>query len=90
MKKVKQYKSNYIPLKHVIVKLKDSYRVIIASQIKIVLQNTKLSDLYAGVSENVQENFFYRRFISFKREGEDPSRMFAGEGGPERTNKRFH
>jgi len=26
----------------------------------------------------------------FKREGEDPSRMFAGEGGPERTNKRFH
>jgi methylmalonyl-CoA mutase N-terminal domain/subunit len=21
---------------------------------------------------------------------EDPSRMFAGEGGPERTNKRFH
>ena len=27
---------------------------------------------------------------SFKREGEDPTRMFAGEGGPERTNKRFH
>ena len=26
----------------------------------------------------------------FKREGEDPTRMFAGEGGPERTNKRFH
>ncbi|MFB1483871.1 methylmalonyl-CoA mutase family protein [Corallococcus sp. RDP092CA] len=25
-----------------------------------------------------------------KREGEDPARMFAGEGGPERTNKRFH
>ncbi len=25
-----------------------------------------------------------------KREGEDPTRMFAGEGGPERTNKRFH
>ncbi|RLD74770.1 MAG: methylmalonyl-CoA mutase, partial [Bacteroidetes bacterium] len=24
------------------------------------------------------------------REGEDPTRMFAGEGGPERTNKRFH
>jgi methylmalonyl-CoA mutase len=29
-------------------------------------------------------------FIPFKREGEDPTRMFAGEGGPERTNKRFH
>jgi methylmalonyl-CoA mutase len=26
----------------------------------------------------------------FKREGEDPTRMFAGEGGPERTNRRFH
>jgi methylmalonyl-CoA mutase len=25
-----------------------------------------------------------------KREGEDPTRMFAGEGTPERTNKRFH
>ena len=25
-----------------------------------------------------------------KREGEDPARMFAGEGGPERTNQRFH
>ncbi|WP_394831075.1 methylmalonyl-CoA mutase family protein [Pendulispora rubella] len=25
-----------------------------------------------------------------KREGEDPARMFAGEGGPERTNRRFH
>jgi len=26
----------------------------------------------------------------FKRKGEDPTRMFAGEGGPERTNRRFH
>ncbi|MEZ4429284.1 MAG: methylmalonyl-CoA mutase family protein, partial [Nannocystaceae bacterium] len=26
----------------------------------------------------------------FKREGEDPKRMFAGEGGPARTNARFH
>ncbi len=25
-----------------------------------------------------------------KRSGEDPARMFAGEGGPERTNRRFH
>lgn len=25
-----------------------------------------------------------------KREGEDPKRMFAGEGGPARTNERFH
>jgi methylmalonyl-CoA mutase len=26
----------------------------------------------------------------FKRKGEDPTRMFAGEGNPERTNRRFH
>ncbi len=26
----------------------------------------------------------------FKRQGEDPARMFAGEGGPWRTNRRFH
>ncbi len=26
----------------------------------------------------------------FKRKGEDPKRMFAGEGGPARTNERFH
>ncbi|MEM1128444.1 MAG: methylmalonyl-CoA mutase family protein, partial [Bacteroidota bacterium] len=26
----------------------------------------------------------------FKRTGEDPTRMFAGEGSPERTNRRFH
>ncbi len=28
--------------------------------------------------------------FKFKREGEDPARMFAGEGDPFRTNKRFH
>lgn len=28
--------------------------------------------------------------FAFKREGEDPKRMFAGEGGPARTNERFH
>ncbi len=26
----------------------------------------------------------------FKRKDEDPKRMFAGEGGPKRTNERFH
>lgn len=32
----------------------------------------------------------YRGVFEFKREGEDPTRMFAGEGSPERTNRRFH
>jgi len=44
---------------------------------------------------NLQENFpgdfpYTSGIYPFKREGEDPTRMFAGEGGPERTNKRFH
>lgn len=43
----------------------------------------------------LMENFpgefpFASGIYPFKREGEDPTRMFAGEGGPERTNKRFH
>ena len=33
---------------------------------------------------------FTSGIFPFKRQGEDPTRMFAGEGGPERTNKRFH
>ncbi|KAB1066111.1 methylmalonyl-CoA mutase family protein [Salibacter halophilus] len=41
--------------------------------------------------ENVPGEFPYTAGIyPFKRKGEDPTRMFAGEGGPERTNKRFH
>jgi methylmalonyl-CoA mutase len=41
--------------------------------------------------ENVPGEFPYTAGVfPFKRQGEDPTRMFAGEGGPERTNKRFH
>ncbi|WP_194974378.1 methylmalonyl-CoA mutase family protein [Aquiflexum lacus] len=44
-----------------------------------------------GLKENVPGEFPYTAGVfPFKREGEDPARMFAGEGGPERTNKRFH
>ncbi|REH02015.1 methylmalonyl-CoA mutase family protein [Flavobacterium aquicola] len=43
------------------------------------------------LQENVPGEFpFTSGLYPFKRDGEDPSRMFAGEGGPERTNKRFH
>ncbi len=43
------------------------------------------------LQENVPGEFPYTSGIyPFKREGEDPTRMFAGEGGPERTNRRFH
>ena len=44
-----------------------------------------------NLMENVPGEFpFAAGVFPFKREGEDPTRMFAGEGGPERTNKRFH
>ena len=43
------------------------------------------------LQENVPGEFPYTAGLyPFKREGEDPTRMFAGEGGPERTNRRFH
>ncbi len=43
------------------------------------------------LQENTPGSFpFTAGIYPFKREGEDPTRMFAGEGGPERTNKRFH
>ena len=43
------------------------------------------------LQENVPGEFPYTAGVFlFKRENEDPTRMFAGEGCPERTNKRFH
>ncbi len=49
-------------------------------------------DLFSWIlQENVPGEFpFTAGIYPFKREGEDPTRMFAGEGGPERTNRRFH
>ncbi|MDM5332322.1 methylmalonyl-CoA mutase family protein [Ureibacillus composti] len=42
-------------------------------------------------AENVPGQFPYTAGVfPFKRQGEDPKRQFAGEGTPERTNKRFH
>jgi methylmalonyl-CoA mutase len=44
-----------------------------------------------NLQENVPGEFpFTSGLYPFKRTGEDPTRMFAGEGGPERTNRRFH
>jgi isobutyryl-CoA mutase len=43
------------------------------------------------MQENVPGEFPYTAGVyPFKRTNEDPTRMFAGEGGPERTNRRFH
>lgn len=44
-----------------------------------------------SLQENVPGEFPYTAGVfPFKRKNEDPTRMFAGEGGPERTNRRFH
>ncbi|SET66497.1 methylmalonyl-CoA mutase [Oceanobacillus limi] len=43
------------------------------------------------LKENVPGAFpFTAGVFPFKRKGEDPTRQFAGEGTPERTNRRFH
>ena len=40
--------------------------------------------------ENLPGSFPYTGGVfAFKREDEDPTRMFAGEGGPDKTNRRF-
>ena len=42
-------------------------------------------------AENLPGRFpFTAGVFAFKREGEAPARMFAGEGDPARTNRRFH
>lgn len=47
--------------------------------------------LHWCLQENVPGEFPYTAGLyPFKRQGEDPTRMFAGEGSPERTNRRFH
>ena len=60
---------------------------------RISLPKTKNygEQLRFALKENLPGYFPYTAGVfPFKREGEDPTRMFAGEGTPERTNKRFH
>jgi methylmalonyl-CoA mutase len=60
---------------------------------KVALPRTSnKSELYRFLrSENLPGVFpFTAGVFPFKRENEDPKRMFAGEGPPDKTNKRFH
>ena len=51
----------------------------------------KASLYYFMRSQNLPGNFpFATGVFPFKRKDENPKRQFAGEGGPLRTNKRFH
>jgi methylmalonyl-CoA mutase len=71
----------------------NAYGITSHSQIpKIALPKEAWGDILRWcLQENVPGEYpFTAGLYPFKRAGEDPSRMFAGEGGPERTNKRFH
>jgi methylmalonyl-CoA mutase len=76
------------------LKIKTHYESLSHTQIpKVVMPRYEAwgDILHWSLQENVPGEFPYTAGVfPFKREGEDPTRMFAGEGGPERTNRRFH
>ncbi len=94
--KIKSYKDEYYVFKvrDKELKIKTHTETLSHLQIpKISLPKYKAwgDILKWNLKENVPGEFpFVAGVFPFKREGEDPTRMFAGEGGPERTNKRFH
>lgn len=93
---VAQYKSEVYSFKvrDKEVNIKTHTQSLSHSQIpKVALPKYKAwGDILSWIlQENVPGEFPYTAGLyPFKREGEDPTRMFAGEGGPERTNRRFH
>jgi methylmalonyl-CoA mutase len=95
-KKVDSYKQEYYSfiVRDKEIKIKTHTESLSHLQIpKICLPKYKAwgDVLQWNLKENVPGEYpFVAGVFPFKREGEDPTRMFAGEGGPERTNKRFH
>lgn len=94
--KVKQYKDEFyiFKVRDKEIKVKTHTESLSHSQIpKVAVPRYKAwgEVLQWVLQENFPGEFPYTAGIyPFKREGEDPTRMFAGEGCPERTNKRFH
>lgn len=94
--KKKQYTNEYyiFKVRDKEIKIKTHYESLSHTLIpKVAVPNFRSwgDVLKWNLSENFPGEFPYAAGIyPFKREGEDPARMFAGEGGPERTNKRFH
>jgi methylmalonyl-CoA mutase len=92
----KQYTNEYyiFKVRDKEIKIKTHYESLSHTQISkiAVPQFRSWGDVLKwNLTENFPGEFPYAAGIyPFKREGEDPARMFAGEGGPERTNKRFH
>jgi methylmalonyl-CoA mutase len=94
--KVKEYNKDYYEytVRDKVIKLPMFTKSLSGSRIpKVVLPKYKdWGDILKWqAQENVPGHFpFTAGVFPLKREGEDPTRMFAGEGGPERTNRRFH
>ncbi|MBK9478150.1 MAG: methylmalonyl-CoA mutase family protein [Bacteroidetes bacterium] len=94
--KIQAYKNEYFIFKvrDKELKIKTHYESLAHTQIPKVAtpRYEAWGDILRwSLQENVPGEFPYTSGVfPFKREGEDPARMFAGEGGPERTNKRFH
>ena len=94
--KVAEYKKDFYEytVREKVIKQPMTTKSISGTKIpKIVLPKYKdWGDILQWESqENVPGSFpFTAGVFPLKREGEDPTRMFAGEGGPERTNRRFH
>jgi isobutyryl-CoA mutase len=94
--KVQQYKNEFFIFKvrDKEIKIKTHYESLSHTQVPKI--STPRYEAWGDIlkwslQENVPGEFPYTAGVfPFKREGEDPTRMFAGEGGPERTNRRFH
>ncbi|TAL62961.1 MAG: methylmalonyl-CoA mutase [Bacteroidetes bacterium] len=95
-KKTKQYKGEYyiFKVRGKEIKIKTHTESLSHTQIpKVAVPRYEAwGEILRWVfTENFPGEFPYAAGVyPFKRTEEDPARMFAGEGGPERTNKRFH
>jgi isobutyryl-CoA mutase len=94
--KVRAYKAEYFTYKVRDKEIKVETHTESLSRLKIPKISMPRYEAWGDILQwNLRENVpgefpFAAGVFPFKREGEDPTRMFAGEGGPERTNKRFH
>ena len=94
--KIKEYEKDFYEytVRDKVIKLEMFTKSLSGTRIpKVVLPKYKdWGDILKWqAQENVPGHFpFTSGVFPLKREGEDPTRMFAGEGGPERTNRRFH
>ncbi|MBK7561764.1 MAG: methylmalonyl-CoA mutase family protein [Chitinophagaceae bacterium] len=95
-KKIAEYQKDFYEytVREKVIKLPMTSKSLSGTKIpKVVLPKYKdWGDILQWqAQENVPGHFpFTAGVFPLKREGEDPTRMFAGEGGPERTNRRFH